>query len=83
MEVISRYKILCLPCQEASARASVRCTDLQSHPTECLAFTSLTREELQPLVPPCEAAVHAPMAVWRLEGQSRTARRFAVYNNGP
>ena len=41
--------------------ASLRFTDVQARPTEFLDFTSLTLEEFQTLVPPCEAAFHAPM----------------------
>jgi hypothetical protein len=50
---------------------------------EFLDVTSLTLDELQQLVPPFEAAFHARMAAWRMEGKPRTARRFAVYNNCP
>jgi hypothetical protein len=46
-------------------------------------LTSLTLEEFQQLVPPFEAAFHAHMAVWRLDGKPRTARRFTVYENCP
>jgi hypothetical protein len=63
--------------------ASIRFADLQSRPTECLDFTSLTLEEFQPLVPPFEAAFQAHMALWRLDGKPRTARQFAVYKNCP
>jgi DDE superfamily endonuclease len=63
--------------------ASVRFTELQSHPLEFLDFTSLTLDEFQPLVPPFEAAFHARMATWRMEGKPRTARRFPVYRNCP
>jgi len=63
--------------------ASVRFTDVQARPTEFLDFTSLTLDEFQPLVPPFEAAFHAHMAAWRLEGKPRTARRFSVYQNCP
>src|SRR5215211_5356034 len=63
--------------------ASIRFADLQSRPTECLDFTSLTLEEFQPLVPPFEVAFHAHMALWRLDGKPRTARQFAVYKNCP
>jgi hypothetical protein len=40
-------------------------------------------EELQPRVPPFEAALQARMAAWRMAGKPRTARRFRVDNNGP
>ncbi len=63
--------------------ASVRFADLQSRPTEFLDFTSLTLDEFQQLVPPFEAAFHAHMATWRLDGKPRTARQFAVYKNCP
>ena len=63
--------------------ASGRFADLQSRPTEFLDFTSLTLEEFQQLVAPFEAAFHAHMAVWRLDGKPRTARQFSVYQNCP
>src|SRR5262245_4329603 len=63
--------------------AQVQCAALQSRPTEFLDFTSVTRDEFQPLVPPFEAAFQAPRAAWRLAGQPRTARRCSVYQHGP
>src|SRR5919109_1600966 len=63
--------------------AGLRFPDLQSRPTEFLDFTSLTLDEFQQLVPPFEAAFHARMAVWRMDGKPRTARRFIVYKNCP
>jgi hypothetical protein len=63
--------------------AGVRFPDLQSRPTEFLDFTSLTLDEFQQLVPPFEAAFHAHMAAWCLDGKPRTARRFTVYENCP
>src|SRR5712691_11073898 len=63
--------------------AGLQFADVQSRPTEFLDFTSLTLEEFQQLVPPFEAAFHAHMAAWRLDGQPRTARRFTVYQNCP
>src|ERR671935_1831388 len=63
--------------------AGLRFTKLQSRPTEFLDFTSLTLDEFQQLVPPFEAAFHARMAVWRMDGKPRTARRFIVYKNCP
>ncbi|SRR6266571_7373709 len=63
--------------------ASVRFTDVQARPTECLDLTSLTLEEFQQLVLPFEAAFQAHMAAWRLDGRPRTARRFSVYQNCP
>jgi hypothetical protein len=63
--------------------ASVRFTDVQARPTEFLDLTSLTLAEFQQLVPPFEAAYHAHLAAWRLDGKPRTARRFTVYKNCP
>src|SRR5207247_527687 len=63
--------------------AGVRFTDLQSRSTAFLDFTSLTLDEFQQLVPPFEAAFHARMAAWRLDGKPRTARRFTVYETCP
>src|SRR5436190_1604080 len=63
--------------------AGVRFPDLQSRPTEFLDFTSLTLDEFQQLVPPFEAAFHARMTAWRLDGKPHTARRFTVYENCP
>ena len=63
--------------------AGLRFTELQSRPIEFLDFTSLTRDEFQHLVPPFEAAFHARMAAWRMDGKPRTARRFTVYKNCP
>jgi Helix-turn-helix of DDE superfamily endonuclease len=50
---------------------------------EFLDFTSVTLDEFQQLVPPIEAAFHARMAAWRMDGKPRTARRFTVYKNCP
>ena len=63
--------------------AGARFAELQSHPIEFLDFTSLTLDEFPQLVPPFEAAFHARMAAWRMDGKPRTARRFAVYKNCP
>ena len=63
--------------------AGVRFTELQSRPMEFLDFTSLTLNEFQQLVPPCETAFQTRMAVWRMDGKPRTARRFSVYKNCP
>src|SRR5215468_5752252 len=63
--------------------AGLRFTELQSRPMEFLDFTSVTLDEFQQLVPPFEAAFHARMAAWRMDGKPRTARRFSVYKNCP
>src|SRR5215831_12995415 len=58
-------------------------TALQSRPLEFLDFTSVTLDEFQQLVPPFEAAFQTRMAVWRMDGKPRTARRFTVYRTCP
>jgi Helix-turn-helix of DDE superfamily endonuclease len=63
--------------------AGVRFTELQAHPMEFLDFTSVTLDEFQQLVPPFEAAFQARMAARRMDGKTRTARRFTVYKNCP
>src|SRR5262252_6117734 len=63
--------------------AGVRFAELQSRPIEFLDFTSLTLDEFQQLVPPFEAAFHARMAAWRMDGKPRTVRRFTVYQTCP
>ena len=63
--------------------AGLRFTELQSRPMEFLDFTSLMLDEFQQLVPPFEAAFHARMAAWRMDGKPRTARRFTVDKNCP
>src|SRR5256884_2717835 len=63
--------------------AGLRFTELQSRPMEFLDFTSVTLDEFPQLVPPFEAAFHAHMAAWRMDGKPRTARRFTVYQTCP
>src|SRR6266851_3069368 len=63
--------------------ASIRFADMQSRLTEFLDFTSLTLDEFQQLVPPFEAAFHAHMATWRLDGTPRTARQLSVDKHCP
>src|SRR6266851_5064521 len=63
--------------------AHLQFIDVQDRPTEFLDYLSLTLDEFQLLVPPFEAAFHAHMAMWRLDGKPRTARQFAVYETCP
>ena len=63
--------------------AGLRFADLRSRPMEFLDFTSVTLDEFQQLVPPFEAAFHARMTAWRMDGKPRTARQFSVYKNCP
>jgi hypothetical protein len=61
----------------------LRYADLVRKPMDVLDMTSLTPDEVQILVPPFEAAFQAHMALWRLDGKPRTARRFTTYKNCP
>jgi hypothetical protein len=63
--------------------AGVRFADLRSRPMAFLDCTSVTLDEFQQLVLPFEAAFHACMAAWRLDGKPRTTRRFPVDKNYP
>src|SRR5712691_11670777 len=63
--------------------AHVQFTDVQDRPTEFLDLTSLTLDEFPQLVPPFEAAFHAHMAAWRLDGKPRTARQLSVDKHCP
>ena len=62
---------------------TLRFSDLQRRPTEVLDLTSLTVNEFAQVVPPFEAAFQAHMALWRLDGKPRTARRYTTYKNCP
>jgi hypothetical protein len=63
--------------------ASVRFADMQSRPMAFLDVTSLTLDAFPQLMPPFEAAFHAHLAAWRLDGQPRPARRCRVYQHCP
>src|SRR6266545_1294445 len=63
--------------------AGLRFVDLRSRPMEFLDFTSVTLDEFQQLVSPFEDVFQCHMAVWRMDGKPRTARRFTVYKNCP
>ena len=58
-------------------------TDLRTRPTAGLDLTSLTVNEFEPLASPFEAAFRAHMALWRLDGKPRIARRYTTDKNGP
>src|SRR5437879_132277 len=75
--------MLCLPHKEVPQMASIGFTDVQARPSEFLDLTSLTPDEFQQLVPSFETAFQAHLAVWRLDGKPRIARRFTVYKNCP
>jgi hypothetical protein len=62
---------------------TLRCADLQTRPTEVVDLTSLTVPEVQPWVPPFEAAFQAHRAHWRLDGKPRTARRSTTDQHCP
>jgi len=63
--------------------ASLRFAALKSRPTAFLDMTSVTLDEFPHLIPPFDAAFHAHMEAWRLDGKPRTARQFTVYKNCP
>jgi hypothetical protein len=63
--------------------ARLRYSDLLRKPDDVLTMTSLTTDEFQMIVPAFEQAFQAHMALWRLDGQPRTARRFTTYKNCP
>jgi hypothetical protein len=63
--------------------ASCQFTAVQDRLTAFLAMPSWTLDELQRLVPPGEAALHAHMAAGRLDGTPRPARQCSVYQHGP
>ena len=62
---------------------ALRFADLRLRPTEVLDLTRLTVHECGRLGPPFEAAFHAHMARWRLDGKPRTARRYTTDPHGP
>jgi len=63
--------------------AGIRFADMQSRPTECLDFTSLTLDEFQQLVPALRGGASCANGDVGLDGKPRTARQFAVYKTGP
>jgi hypothetical protein len=68
---------------EEMTMTRLRYTDLLRKPFHVLDMTSLTVDEFQPLLPSFEQAFQAHMAIWRLDGKPRTARRFSTYKNCP
>src|SRR4030095_10684328 len=80
---VTVYGRLGLHGKEAPRMAHVRCIAVQARPTEFLDVTSVTLVEFPRLVPPFEAALHAQMASWYLDGKPRTARRFTVDKHCP
>ena len=63
--------------------ASIRFTDVQARLTEFLDLTSLTSRSFSSWCRPFEAAFHAHMAVWRLDGKLEPLARFTVYETAP
>ena len=61
----------------------LRYTELARKPIDVLDMTSLMPDECELLLPAFETAFQAHMAVWRLDGKPRTARRFTTYKNCP
>jgi Helix-turn-helix of DDE superfamily endonuclease len=71
------------PYDEGGAMTRLSYTELARKPMDVLDMTSLTPDECQLLVPAFETAFQDHMAVWRLDGKPRTARRFTTYKNCP
>jgi hypothetical protein len=59
------------------------CADLPTRSTQWRDLPSLTLDEFQQVVVPVETAFQAQMAAWRLDGQSRTARRYTTSQHCP
>jgi hypothetical protein len=71
------------PYDEGATMTRLCYTELARKPMDVLDMTSLTPDECQLLIPAFEAAFQDHMAVWRLDGKPRTARRFTTYKNCP
>ena len=63
LEFIPIHGLRCLRGQEAPSRAGGPCTGLQSCPPAFLVITRMTVDEVQHLIPSCEAALHAQRGV--------------------
>src|SRR6266508_4473015 len=83
LEFISICSILLLQHTEGATMTRLCYVELARKPMDVLDMTSLTPDEFQLLVPAVETAFQAHMAMWRLDGKPRTARRFTVYKNCP
>jgi hypothetical protein len=68
---------------EEMTMARLGYADLVRKPMDVLDMTSLTPDEFQQLVAPFEQAFQAHLALWRLDGKPRTARRFTTDKNCP
>src|SRR5438045_6771058 len=83
IEFISICSILLLHYTEGATMTRLHYVELARKPMDVLDMTSLTPDEFQLLAPAVETAFQAHMALWRLDGKPRTARRFTVYKNCP
>lgn len=63
--------------------AGLRYDTIVNRPDEVLAFTSLTIDEFEQLLPDFENAFQNHMRHWRLDGKPRLARRYVTYANCP
>lgn len=61
----------------------LRFTDLAAKPIHVLDMTSLTVDEFRVVVPALDAAFHAHMAEWCIDGNPRIGRRYRTYINCP
>jgi hypothetical protein len=68
---------------EETAMPGLRYDTLVNRPDEVLAFTSLTLDEFDQLLPDFENAFQNHMRQWRLDGKPRIARSYVTYANCP
>ena len=61
----------------------LRYDTIVNRPDEVLAFTSLTIDEFDHLLPDFENAFQDYMRQWRLDGKPRLARSYVTYANSP
>lgn len=61
----------------------IRYTTLSQKPRKFLAMTGYTVEEFEALLPYFQVAFDNYVAVYRLDGQKRTKRRYSQYKNAP
>lgn len=61
----------------------IRYKKLSQNPRKFLAMTGYTLEEFEALLPYFQAEFENYVAVYRLDGQKRTKRRYSEYKNSP
>jgi hypothetical protein len=68
---------------EEIAMPGLRYDTIVNRPDEVLAFTSLTVDEFDQLLPDFENSFQNHMRHWRLDGKPRLARSYVTYTNCP